>query len=282
MHSPNDSENHPANHPGAWWADLKVALALLTRLPMGPRGDAEAPDIARAGRVMPIAGALIGLVGAAAFWLSDGLGLPPLVSGLVAVAATILFTGALHEDGLADTADGLGAATEPARRLEIMRDSRTGAYGALALILSVGLRAAALAAIAASGAGAGAEAGAGAVAGGVAGGVAAALISAHALARALPPAVMAWAPLARSDGLAAGAGRPEPAQAWFALGLGALIALLLLDLGTAVAAMAAAGLAAGALVLLARARIGGYTGDVLGAIEQIGEVAVLLAAAAAL
>ncbi len=268
------SANHSANHPGAWWADLKVALALLTRLPMGPRGDAEAPDIARAGRVMPLAGALIGLVGAAAFWLSGGLGLPPLVSGLVAVAATILFTGAFHEDGLADTADGLGATAERARRLEIMRDSRTGTYGALALILSVGLRAAALAAIAASGA----ETGAGAVAGGVAG----ALISAHALARALPPAVMAWAPLARSDGLAAGAGRPEPAQAWIALGLGALIALLLLDFGTAVAAMAAAGLAAGALVLLARARIGGYTGDVLGAIEQVGEVAVLLAAAATL
>ncbi len=257
---------HSANHPGAWWADLKVALALLTRLPMGPSGDAEAPDIARAGRVMPLAGALIGLVGAAAFWLSDGLGLPPLVSGLVAVAATVLFTGAFHEDGLADTADGLGATAERARRLEIMRDSRTGTYGALALILSVGLRAAALAAIAASGAGA----------------VAVALISAHALARALPPAVMAWAPLARSDGLAAGAGRPEPAQAWLALGLGALIALLLLDFGTAVAAMAAAGLAAGALVLLARARFGGYTGDVLGAIEQVGEVAVLLAAAAAL
>ncbi|MCH8926937.1 MAG: adenosylcobinamide-GDP ribazoletransferase [Proteobacteria bacterium] len=102
MALPMHSANHPANHPGAWWADVKVALALLTRLPMGPRGDAEAPDIARAGRVMPLAGALIGLVGAAAFWLSGGLGLPPLVSGLVAVAATILFTGAFHEDGLAD------------------------------------------------------------------------------------------------------------------------------------------------------------------------------------
>ena len=268
---------HPANHLDTWWADLKVALALLTRLPMAPRGDAEAPDIARAGRVMPLAGALIGLVGAAAFWLSNGLGLPPLVSGLVAVAATILFTGAFHEDGLADTADGLGATADRARRLEIMRDSRTGTYGALALILSVGLRAAALAAIAGSGAASGAVAG-----GAGSGAVAAALISAHALARALPPAVMAWAPLARSDGLAAGAGRPEPAQAWFALGLGALTALLLLDFGTAVAAMAAAGLAAGALVLLARARLGGYTGDVLGAIEQVGEVAVLLAAAAAL
>ena len=274
--SANHSGNHPANDPGAWWVDLKVALALLTRLPTAPSEDAEAPDIARAGRVMPLAGALIGLVGAVAFWLSAALGLPPLVSGLVAVAATILFTGAFHEDGLADTADGFGAAAERARRLEIMRDSRTGTYGVLALILSVGLRAAALAAIAAPGG----EAEAGAVVG--AGAVAGALISAHALARALPPAVMAWAPLARSDGLAAGAGRPEPAQAWLALGLGALIALLLFDFGTAVAAMAAAGLAAGALVLLARARIGGYTGDVLGAIEQIGEVAVLLAAAAAL
>jgi adenosylcobinamide-GDP ribazoletransferase len=259
---------HSANEPGAWWADLKVALALLTRLPMAPSGDAEAPDIARAGRVMPLAGALIGLVGAVAFWLSAALGLPPLVSGLVAVAATILFTGAFHEDGLADTADGFGAAAERARRLEIMRDSRTGTYGALALILSVDLRAAALAAIAGAGAGPGA--------------VAVALISAHALARALLPAVMAWTPLARSDGLAAEAGRPEPAQAWFALGLGALTALILLDFGTAVAAMAAAGLAAGALVLLARARIGGYTGDVLGAIEQFGEVAVLLAVAASL
>ncbi len=87
------SANHPANHLGAWWADVKVALALLTRLPMGPRGDAEAPDIARAGRAMPLAGALIGLVGAAAFWLSGGLGLPPLVSGLVAVAAAGLCAG---------------------------------------------------------------------------------------------------------------------------------------------------------------------------------------------
>lgn len=250
----------------AWWADVTTALAFLTRLPPlpPPPEPDRPPDLARATRAMPLVGAAIGLGGGAVYWLSGALGLTPAIAGLLAVAATLLLTGALHEDGLADSADGLFAGAEPARRLEIMRDSRTGAYGALALILSVGLRAAALAALAAPGP------------------AAAALIAAHALARALPPAVMAWAPLARSDGLAAGAGRPEPAQAWFALGLGALTALLLLDFGTAVAAMAAAGLAAGALVLLARARLGGYTGDVLGAIEQVGEVAVLLAAAAAL
>ncbi len=253
-----------ANRPDAWWADVKTVLALLTRLPMAPDEPAEAPDRARAGRAMPLAGALIGLVGAVAFWLSHELGRPPFVSGLLAVAATIIFTGAFHEDGLADTADGLGATAEPARRLEIMRDSRTGAYGALALVLAVGLRAAALAAIAAPGA------------------AAAALIAAHALARALLPAVMAWMPLARSDGLAARTGRPEPAQAGIALGIGAVIALPLLGFGTGIAALVLAALAAAALALFARARLGGYTGDVLGSIEQVGEVAVLLAAAAVL
>jgi adenosylcobinamide-GDP ribazoletransferase len=243
---------------------MKTVLGLLTRLPIRPHGEVAGPDIARAGRVMPLAGALIGLVGAAAFWLSDAFGLPPLASGLLAVAATILFTGAFHEDGLADAADGLGAVTPRARRLEIMRDSRVGTYGALALVLSVGLRVAALDAIAAPGA------------------AAAALISAHAAARALLPAVMAWTPLARADGLAAGAGRPESAQVGVALGLGAAIALILLGFGAAIAALVLAGLAAAAMAWLARAQLGGYTGDVLGAIEQVGEVAVLLAAAAIL
>ena len=218
---------------------------------------------------MPLAGAAIGVLGAAAFWLAGALALPPGAAALIAVAATILVTGALHEDGLADTADGLGVSAEPARRLEIMRDSRSGAYGVLAGILAgtwtlirVGLRAAALAAIAAPGP------------------AAAALIAAHALARALPVAVMAWAPLARDDGLAAGTGHPADEHAWTALGLGAVIALVFLGLGAGLAALIAGGLAAFAAIRLARARIGGYTGDVLGAIEQLGEVAVLLAAAA--
>jgi adenosylcobinamide-GDP ribazoletransferase len=213
---------------------------------------------------MPLVGAAIGLGGAAIYWLSGGLGLTPAIAGLLAVAATILLTGALHEDGLADSADGLFAGAEPARRLEIMRDSRTGAYGALALILSLGLRAAALAALAAPGP------------------AAAALIAAHAVARALPPAVMAWAPLARDDGLAAGAGQVETGHAWTALGLGAGIAVVFLGFGPGLAALLAAGLVGFAGFRLARARIGGYTGDILGAIEQLGEIAVLLAAAALL
>ena len=246
----------------AWWADLRTALGFLTRLPVPPLEPDLGPDLARATRAMPLVGAAIGAFGAMAFWLAGALALPPGAAALIAVAATILVTGALHEDGLADTADGLGVSAEPARRLEIMRDSRSGAYGVLALIFSVGLRAAALAAIAAPGP------------------AAAALIAAHALARALPVAVMAWAPLARDDGLAAGTGHPPDEHAWTALGLGAVIALVFLGLGAGLAALIAGGLAAFAAIRLARARIGGYTGDVLGAIEQLGEVAVLLAAAA--
>jgi adenosylcobinamide-GDP ribazoletransferase len=213
---------------------------------------------------MPLAGAAIGLGGGAVYWLSAGLGLTPVIAGLLAVAATILMTGALHEDGLADSADGLFAGAESARRLEIMRDSRIGAYGTLALILSVGLRAAALAAIAAPGP------------------AVAALIAAHALARALPPAVMAWAPLARDDGLAAAAGQVETECAWTALGIGAAVAVVFLGLGPGLVALLAAGSIGLVAFRLARTRIGGYTGDVLGAIEQLGEIAVLLAAAALL
>ncbi len=250
----------------AWWIDVTIALAFLTRLPVpAPEPELDrAPDLARATRAMPLVGAMIGVLGAAVYWLSGVLGLPPAIAGLLAVAATVGLTGALHEDGLADSADGLFGGAEPTRRLEIMRDSRTGAYGALALIFSVVLRAAALAALAAPGP------------------AAAALIAAHALVRALPPAVMAWAPLARDDGLAAGAGQAESKHAWSALGLGAAIALLFLGFGPGLAALLLAGLAGLAMIRLARARIGGYTGDILGAIEQLGEIAVLLTAAALL
>ena len=252
----------------AWRVDLAAALAFLTRLPLPlPETVAEpnrAPDLARAARALPLAGAAIGLGGGAIYWLSAALGLTPAIAGLLAVAATILMTGALHEDGLADSADGLFAGAEPARRLEIMRDSRTGAYGALALILSVGLRAAALAAIAAPGTAVGA------------------LIAAHALARALPPTVMAWAPRARDDGLAAAAGQVETEYAWTALAIGAAVAVVFLGLGPGLVALLAAGSIGFVAFRLARTRIGGYTGDVLGAIEQLGEIAVLLAAAALL
>ncbi|MFQ5774795.1 MAG: adenosylcobinamide-GDP ribazoletransferase [Kiloniellaceae bacterium] len=245
-----------------WWTDLMAALGMLTRLPVARAAPLRGADPARAGRAMPLVGALVGLTGAAAYAIADAAGLPAALSGLVAVAATILLTGAFHEDGLADVADGFGGAFDRARKLEIMRASGIGAFGALALVLSVALRAGALAALAEPGA------------------VAAALVAAHAVARAALPAVMAAVPLARPDGLAATLGRPQPGVAAAALLIGAVIALPLLGLGGGVLALVAAGIGAAILVSIARAQIGGYSGDVLGAVEQVAEVAVLLVAAA--
>ncbi len=245
-----------------WWDELRLALGFLTRFPI-PGGEEVQPGaLARAGWSFPIVGAGVGIVGGIAYAFMAALGLPPLTAALIAVGATVLATGALHEDGLADTADGFFGGQDRASKLAIMSDSRSGAYGVLALIFSVALRAAALAGI------------------GSAGRVAAALVAGHAAARGGLPLVLRALEPARPNGLGAMAGRPEAPIAWGAAGLGALISLVALGFLAGVAALV---IGAGAMVLasgLARRQIGGYTGDVLGAIEQAGEIVILLVAAA--
>jgi adenosylcobinamide-GDP ribazoletransferase len=242
--------------------DLRVAIAFYTRLPLPASGTHTGEDLAQASWAAPIAGAIVGALGALAYGLAHALGLGPLPAAGVALVATVVLTGALHEDGLADTADAFGAGATPETRLAIMRDSRIGTFGACALILSLGLRWAVLASL-----------------GGPAR-VAAALIAAHAAARAMPVLLMRLAAPARSDGLSAAAGLP-PADGVTAAALLALAALIL-ALGLVAGLIAAALLIVclAALRQLALAKIGGQTGDVLGALEQVGEVAVLLVAAA--
>lgn len=241
--------------------DIRFAVLFLTRLPVGPAP--ENGDLSRAGWAMPIAGAIVGGLGALAYWLADALGLAPMPCATLAVAATLLATGALHEDGLADTADGLGGGGTRERRLAIMRDSRIGAFGAGALALSLMLRAGALAALAEPAA------------------VAPALIAAHVAARATLPALLRLAPPARADGLSAAAGQPPVATAAVAglIGTAALFAAL----GPAAAAAALALLAAATagVAWLGLRRLGGQTGDLAGALEQGGETLVLLVASAA-
>jgi adenosylcobinamide-GDP ribazoletransferase len=241
--------------------DVAVSLMFCTRLPLATSMPAAGGDVARASWALPVAGALVGALGGLAYWLAVRLGLPPLVAAALALAAGMVVTGCLHEDGLADTADGFGG-SDRERRLEIMRDSRLGTYGACALLISLLLRWSALASIADARA------------------VALALVAAHAAARAPLPAFMALVPPARSDGLAAGAGPPPYAAVAAAGVLGALA--LGLCLGPT-AALAALVLLAAAAVIMARMSvkaIGGHTGDVLGALEQINEILVLLVAAA--
>ena len=188
----------------------------------------------------------------------------PLAAGFLAVATQVVLTGGLHEDGLADSADGLWGAWTRERRLEIMRDSRIGSYGVLALILSVGLRAAACAALAVGPIGL------------------VALIASGAASRGAMAGVMCVMPPARTDGLSARAGRPGPATAFLSLAIGLSFCLLMLPIGAGLAAFVACVIGAAAVAASARTKIGGQTGDILGASQQLAEIAALLTLAAIL
>lgn len=259
-HSPEEA---PDNSPAAWLDDLKIAAIFFTRAPIAHDGVLALADLRRAWRVVPAVGALIGLIGGIAFALASWLGLPPVAAALLAVLATAAATGALHEDGLADMADGCGGA-DPEGRIAIMRDSRIGAYGALALIFSVGLRAAALAAIARPGA------------------AILALIAAHAVSRACVPAAMDRMQPATEEGLGSGAGTPDRTALAVAAGSAVVLTLIVLGPSAGIWAILTAAAACFAVAAVAQRLFRGYTGDVLGAVQQAAEAAVLLAAAASL
>jgi adenosylcobinamide-GDP ribazoletransferase len=240
--------------------DLRIGISLCTRLPIGPTNAIGEGDVARASWTFPIAGLLVGLTGAIAYWLAVRVNVAPLPAAALALAATLLLTGAMHEDGLADTADGLGGATR-GKKLEIMRDSRIGTFGACAVAISLMLRWSALADIAEPRV------------------VALALICAHVSARAGVPAFMHMVSPARTDGLSSSAGQPPFASVITGLLLG--IVSLLLAFGPTGAMITVLLLLLVALVLarVAIRQFGGQTGDVLGALEQIGEATVLLVSA---
>jgi adenosylcobinamide-GDP ribazoletransferase len=242
--------------------DCKVALAFLTRLPLRHGQAWHNADLAASGPLFPVVGALIGLAGGLAYALAIWLGLPSWPAAALALATTICATGALHEDGLADVADGFGGGRTREDKLRIMRDPRIGSYGTIALVLALLARAGALVALADPLQ------------------VVSALVTAGAVSRAALPAVMVSLPQARSDGLAAQAGRPHPLLAAAAALIAVLIVIACLG-ETAPAALLAGVAGALAVALLARRQIGGYTGDVLGAVQQGAEIGVLLGVLAA-
>ena len=246
--------------------DLVASLRLFSRLPLpdlafeaSPRG---APDLSRLARAVPVAGALLAAISALALTVADVAGLPPLVCAGLAVGAQLLISGALHEDGLADVADGFGGGATRERKLEIMRDSRVGAYGAAALALSLLLRVGALGALLEHGLG----------------DAAAGMILAGAASRAAALAPLALLPPARPDGLGAEAGRRRGGVVAAAVSA-AIIAVLLglggLGLERAILGLGLAFAAALAMAAIARRQIGGQTGDVAGAAQQLAEIACL-------
>ena len=213
--------------------------------------------------MFPVVGALIG---AAVGLLCLGLraiGVPDLAAAALALGASAMLTGALHEDGLADVADGFGGGRTLESKLEIMRDSRLGTYGAMILLVSFAAKLSALAAI-------------------PDGYVVPGLIAAHALGRGVLPAMSLSLPYARKDGLARNAGQPDAATAAIAAGLALLIALLSLSWSNALFAAVLAGVSGLGIAWLALRQIGGQTGDVLGGAEQVAETAILVLLAARL
>ncbi len=239
-------------------ADLAAAMMTLTRLPVPASWPSGAPR-SEGLWAFSFVGLLVGAIGGGVLGLGHMLGLPPGLAALAAIVATMLATGALHEDGLADFVDGVGGGRTRERKLEIMRDSRIGVYGALALGVSLLWRWSALSAIADP---------ADAVT---------ALIIAHTGARALMGLPLAVLAPARTDGVAASLGAPD---AMNCLAVAALPALLMIWAWgwSAFPVMIVALLGVAAVTALAHHYLAGYTGDALGASQQVAEMAILAAA----
>ncbi len=240
-----------------------VALQFLTRVPVR-LSHWDARWLTDCVRYFPVVGACVGAVCGAVLWGAAQLW-SPAIAALLALAVGAVITGAFHEDGLADSFDALGGAVSRERALEIMKDSRIGSYGALALILVTGLRWAALTAMAAHSPAL----------------AALALVAVHALARCASVAVMVALPYAgdaehaKAKPLAQQVPKRQLlwALAW-CLPLLAFAPWPLLPLLPVAAAVALL------MMLWLRRRLGGYTGDTLGATEQLTEAALLLALAA--
>ena len=227
--------------------DVTAALGFLTRLPVRVDGDWAMGRGARSAWAYPVAGLVIGAGLAAVVWLAAVVGLPNIIAAAIGLGAITFATGALHEDGLADTADGFWGGYDRARRLEIMKDSRIGAYGVLALVLTVLVSWLAIAELAERG-------------------QLWALVAMPAVSRAVMPALMRL-PHARPNGVSVAVGRPPFETACLSVAIGA-VALIPLGLaGLAVGILIA--LASGGLAALAFRKIGGQTGDVLGASQQL-------------
>ena len=241
--------------------DLAACIGFYTRIPVSLFHDGSRPFMATQWAA-PCAGALIGLGLSALLWVLLRLGVPIDVAAALTLAGSFVLTGGLHEDGLADTADGFGGGQTRERKLEIMRDSRIGSYGVLALIVSVLVRWAAICSVATASAPL----------------MVACIVAAHAGSRAMIPALMVRIPPARRDGLSASAGVPPVNVAAIAAAIGIAFALLA---GPAYAICAT--LLCCVLVLmvgkLAKSQIGGQTGDVAGALQQTGEIGLLVLAA---
>ena len=245
-----------------------IALQFFTRLPI-PRWVGFQPEwLHHASRYFPLVGCVVAAV-AAAVYLLAALVLPAPLAAVLSTAASIYVTGAFHEDGFADTCDGLGGGMTRERVLEIMKDSRIGAYGAIGIVCMLGVKCTALALL-------------------PPGSVIAALFVAHPLSRLAATSLIWRMDYARAEGKAKPMAQQMSTTEFVIAASSALLPGLLLAasglLPPAVlcACVAAAALSAFWLARKFQARLQGYTGDCLGAVQQLAEVAVYLVIVAGL
>jgi adenosylcobinamide-GDP ribazoletransferase len=266
------ADNAAAPRPDltGWRAVLRDFVQMVrfySRIPMPKlpfEVDAHAiPNFTTAPRMLPFAGLLIGLPSALTLWLAVTLDLPALVAATIAVAMAVLATGAFHEDGLADTFDGLGGGWTPERRLEIMKDSRIGSYGGAALILALILRVAAISALLDETT---------PLAAGLL------VLAAAGLSRTMGLTPVAMLPAARPGGFSSTVGRPTMQIYVLAMALslcitGGLIALTNVPLWGAAIGIGLGMLLTAAMTVWSLKAIHGQTGDIAGACQQLSEIA---------
>jgi adenosylcobinamide-GDP ribazoletransferase len=242
--------------------DIPLALVLLTRLPVPRLPEPTFARQADSAWAFPVVGLVVGLLACAVGWIALTLGLPAMVAAVLLTVTLVVSTGAMHEDGLADTVDGLWGGFTRERRLEIMKDSHIGAYGVLSLIFTQLMRVALIAALLTAGA-------------------YGAVLAACILSRAFMPVLMNALPNARNSGLSHSVGGPRGATVTVGFALAAVCAVTLMGSGAILPVIVSA-LSITVFALVAKAKIGGQTGDILGATQQLGELAFLATAAAAL
>jgi adenosylcobinamide-GDP ribazoletransferase len=278
MTEPPDALPRPQGTPTLSPARFALAVArcvrFYSRLPVpalpGEADPHAIPDFRVEPVGLPVAALIIALPAVLVAALAFAVRLDPVLVAALAITALVITTGAFHEDGLGDSADGLFGGHDVERRLEIMKDSRIGTFAGCALVLSLLIRVMALAAIVRAG---GLDAAIGA------------LLLAAVTSRVEGVRVLASLPVARAYGASAAVGKPSPKVAMIAIALGlalaAIVAMLCgLPPSGVIAGLVLGNLAVSILAGLARRLIGGQTGDIAGAAQQLAEIGVYLGLAA--
>ncbi|CAA0092095.1 adenosylcobinamide-GDP ribazoletransferase [Zhongshania aliphaticivorans] len=240
------------------WQVFLLAVGFLTRIPIPADPDFSDEKLNGASRYFPLVGLLVAGVAALVFIAALAIFNNPLIAVLFSMVASILLTGAFHEDGFADSCDGFGGGWRAEDVLRIMKDSRIGTYGTVALVLVLGLKAAALSAMPSTGV------------------VVSALLFAHVLSRWLATSYLLDLHYVRGEGKSKPLATTMPLSHWLWSGLPVLVVLIVIDLPALLPLCLVLLVFRFAFAAYLRRRIGGYTGDALGAAQQVAEIIIYL------